>query len=273
MSVADVNGARLWYEVAGEGPAVVFVHEAIGDARLWDDQWPEAFARFRALRYDLRGFGRSTLPGGPFSHTRDLRALLDHVGIDRAALVGGSVGASVCAELAIAEPERVTALVLAPPGIVGEERSDPVRRFVEAEEAAFLRRDLDEAVRLNLELWLAGPRRRLDAVDGAIVLRVTEMLRRAFEIDLDAYAREPQPRSDRLIDRLGDRLGEIRVSTLIVVGDEDVSDDIAAADAIAEAISGARKVVIHGTAHAPNLERPDEFNRVVCGFLDDVLAG
>src|SRR5262249_37435154 len=157
-----VNGARLWYEVSGDGPTVVFVHEGISDSRLWDDQWPEACARFRSLRYDLRGFGRSDLPGGPFSHAADLRALRDHVGIARAALVGGSMGGNTATELAILEPERVTALVIAPPGIVGTDRSELLRAFDEAEEAAWDRGDFDETVRLNLDLWLAGPRRSLD---------------------------------------------------------------------------------------------------------------
>src|SRR5262249_27535687 len=165
VSVADVNGARLWYELAGDGPAVVFVHEGIGDSRLWDDQWAEASVHFRAVRYDQRGFGRSDLPGGPFSYAGDLRALLDRLEISHAALVGGSLGADAATQLAILEPERVTALVVAPPGVVGAERSQLLRAFSEAEEAAWDRDDVDETVRLNLDLWLAGPRRSLDAVN------------------------------------------------------------------------------------------------------------
>jgi len=273
VSVADVNGARLWYEVAGEGPAVVFVHEGIGDSRLWDDQWAEASVHFRAVRYDQRGFGRSDLPGGPFSYAGDLRALLDRLEISHAALVGGSLGADAATQLAILEPERVTALVVAPPGVVGAERSQLLRAFSEAEEAAWDRDDVDETVRLNLDLWLAGPRRSLDAVNPAIVDRVDEMIRRAFELDAAAYAREPEPKHERLVEDLGDRLGEIRAPTLVVMGDEDVSDIVESASTIATAVPGARKVVMHDVAHAPNVERPDEFNRVVFGFLDQVLSG
>lgn len=273
MPVVELNGARLWYELAGDGPAVAFVHEAIGDSRQWDDQWSTFSARFRSLRFDLRGFGRSELPGGPFSNVEDLRALLDHTDFVRTALVAGSMGANAAMELAVLAPERVSALVVAPPGGIGGEWSEQVQAVWKAEDAAFDSGDLDEAVRLNLELWVAGPRRSLDAVDPAVVERVAGMLREAFEVQFEAFKAEPEPKQEKGVEPLSDHLHEIRAPTLVVVGDEEVPEILEAADAIADGVPGARKVVVHGAAHALSVERPEELNQAVFGFLDGVLLG
>jgi pimeloyl-ACP methyl ester carboxylesterase len=272
VPVAELNGANLWYEVAGDGPPVVFVHEAIGDSRLWDGQWGAFSARFRSLRFDFRGFGQSQLPGGSFSNSDDLRALLDHAAIDHAALVGGSMGANAAMEVAVLAPERVSALVVAPPGGV-DGWSEHVQAVWKAEDAAFESGDLDEAVRLNLELWVAGPRRSLDAVDPGVVERVAGMLRDAFEVQFAAFKAGPEPHQEKRVERLADRLGEIRAPTLVVVGDEDVPEILEASDTIAAGVRGARKVVVRGAAHALSLERPEELNQVVIRFLDEALAG
>jgi pimeloyl-ACP methyl ester carboxylesterase len=109
---AAVNGTRLYYEEAGAGPAVVLIHGFTLDTRMWDDQFPALAQRFRVIRYDLRGFGRSALPDGPYSHVEDLRALLDHLGIAQASLVGLSKGGGVALDFALTYPGRTTALAL-----------------------------------------------------------------------------------------------------------------------------------------------------------------
>src|SRR5262245_20465568 len=90
--IAEVNGAYLFYEVAGDGPAVVLIHAGIADSRMWDEQF-EAFAQhFRVIRYDARGYGRSDMPTGPFAHRDDLHGLLRSLGVERTALIGLSMG-------------------------------------------------------------------------------------------------------------------------------------------------------------------------------------
>lgn len=272
MPEVEVNGARLWYEVDGDGPAVALVHEAIGDSGLWDDLFPELVRRYRTLRYDARGFGRSSLPGGPYAHVDDLRSLLDALGVERTALVGGSLGGRVALELAVTDPERVTALALLAPGLDTWEWSEEVRRFGQAEDEALDRGDVDAAVELNLDLWVAGPGRSLDQIDPDVVARVRKLQRRAFEIQIPAYEREPQPSSTPLPGGpVAERLAEIRAPTLVLVGSEDVDDMHRIADRVAENVPGARKHVIPDTAHAANVERPEEFNRLVLDFLADIL--
>jgi len=125
----------LYAEVAGEGPAVVLVHEGICDSRMWEPQW-ETFTRaHRVLRLDLRGFGRSPLEPGRFSNARDLIETLERYGFERAALVGVSLGGRVALEVAIARPELVSTLVLVAAGLPGEEPTDEIRAAWAEEEA------------------------------------------------------------------------------------------------------------------------------------------
>src|SRR6266508_3963747 len=134
---------RLHYDDVGSGPAIVLVHAGIADSRMWDEQVAAFSDAFRVVRYDIAGYGRSPLRGGPFSHWRDLVALLDELGIEQAALVGNSFGGRIALDVAIAAPERVSALVLVAPGLGGWDWSAEMRRFDELEDEALEAGDLD----------------------------------------------------------------------------------------------------------------------------------
>ena len=90
--LVPVDGGKLYYEAAGTGEPLVFVHGFTLDARMWDDQWEGFSDRYRVVRYDVRGFGRSDLPSGLHGHHTDLRAVIDHLGLVRPHLVGLSMG-------------------------------------------------------------------------------------------------------------------------------------------------------------------------------------
>ncbi|MBA3366212.1 MAG: alpha/beta fold hydrolase [Actinobacteria bacterium] len=274
MALAQVNGATLYYEVAGEGPGVVLVHAGIADARMWDDQFQEFVGRHRILRYDIRGYGRSSLPGGPYSLVGDLRDLLRTVGIERAAVVGVSLGGRIALELALLEPGLVTALVLVGAGMPDHEWADEVKAIGEAEDEALERGDIETAVQLNLDLWVAGSGRKLEDVDPKVVERVREMQRDAFVTQVPAYEADPPPGpGEGLHPPVGSRLSEIAVPTLVLVGGEDVRDIRDIADRLAREVPGARLVVIPGTAHMPSMEKPAEFNQLVLDFLSSIDGG
>src|SRR4051812_18695011 len=116
---AAVNNARIWYGIAGEGPPVVLVHGMTLDHRMWDDQFAALAAYHRVLRYDLRGFGLSAIPDAPYRHVDDLAALLAHVGMERAAVVGLSLGGMIAVDFALTYPEMVSALIPVDPVIGG----------------------------------------------------------------------------------------------------------------------------------------------------------
>jgi len=268
----EISGAKLYYELAGEGPTVTLVHAGITDSGMWDDQVDELAGRFQVLRYDVRGYGRSSLPGGPYSHYGDLRALLGALGIERTALVGCSRGGRIALELAADAPELVSALVPVAPGLPEHEWSDEIKRFGEEEDELLERGALEEATELNLRIWVDGPRRRPDEVDPRVRRRVGEMQLQAFRVQVPAYERDPEPGPGQTLEpSLESRLGQIGVPTLIVVGDEDVSDIQAICERLEHEIPGARRVMIHGAAHVPNMERAAEFNRLLLEFLSAEL--
>src|SRR3954451_8204655 len=122
-----VNGARLWVEDEGNGPVVLFLHGGLGDNQLWEPQAHALADQFRCVRFDLRHFGRSEAPGGEFSFVDDAVGLMDELAIERAAVVGLSMGGGAALDLAAAHPDRLWALVHVAGGVTGM----PVNAYTE----------------------------------------------------------------------------------------------------------------------------------------------
>jgi pimeloyl-ACP methyl ester carboxylesterase len=258
---------ELYAEVAGEGPAVALVHEGICDSRMWDPQWDSFTRSHRVLRYDLRGYGRSPIEPGTFSNARDLVELIEQHDLERVTLVGVSLGGRIALEVALARPDLVAALVLVGSGLPGHDWSPEMSAADEAEEAALASGDLDVAVEVTLRTWVDGPRRRPGDVDPGVRARVAEMQRRAYELQVPVWE---SAHEELLVTDVADRLGEIRVPTLVLVGEEDVPDIHAIADRLAREIPDARLEKIADTAHVPSMEQPEEFEGLVLGFLEEV---
>jgi 3-oxoadipate enol-lactonase len=259
----------MYYEQNGEGTPVVLLHEAIGDSRMWDPQWSSFAGRYRALRCDLPGFGRSPIDKLPVGLAAEVVALLDELAISAAGVVGCSMSGRIASEIAVARPDLVGALVLGAPGLPGFDWSESMEAFWAAEEEAVRRGDLDAAVELNLGMWVDGPRRTSADVDSTMRERIGEMQRRAFELQAphwDELEEEP------LVSDLPNRIGEIQAPTLVLIGEEDVDDLRRIADIYVERIPNARLESIPGVAHAFNMERPDIFDKLVLDFLADVLS-
>ncbi len=258
----------LHAEIAGDGTPVALLHAGICDSRMWDPQWERFGERHRSIRCDLRGFGRSPLTPGPYSHAADVIALLEELEPGPVALVGASLGGGTALQVAVARPELVSALVLVGAGVRGHAWSEQVTRAWDEEEEAFERGDLEAAVDVSLRLWVAGPRRTPEEVDPAVRARVAEMIRRSLELARD----DPGAEEEALVPDIGERLGEIEVPALVVVGELDVSDVLEIADRLERELPDVRRAEIAGAAHLPSLERPDEFNPLVVEFLDEVAT-
>ena len=157
--VIEHDGGALAWESAGEGPDVVFLHPGLWDGRVWDEQFGVFSRTYRVLRFDFRGYARSSRPepGRPYSHVSDLSAVMDAAGIERASLVGNSMGGRVAIDFALAYSERVDALVLAATNVGGfeeteeeaEEYSDLDRQIEQAVQAG----DAEQAMELELSVW------------------------------------------------------------------------------------------------------------------------
>ncbi len=258
---ADVHGARLYYEMRGAGHPLVLVHAGIADSRMWDDQFAVFAEHYRVIRYDIRGFGKSVMPPGSSSTSRDLHGLLQALGVTRTHVVGLSIGGGIAIDFTLQHPEMVSALVLVASGLGGKQPSEEMQRADAAVDAALERGGIDAAVEAENRLWVDGPKRTPEQVDPTVRARVSEMNGALYRLpEVDA------PR-ERLDPPAVGRLGEIHVPTLVIVGDGDVPDVIETADMLAQGIAGARKVVFPDVAHMVTMERPIEFNRIVLDFL------
>jgi pimeloyl-ACP methyl ester carboxylesterase len=255
---AEVNGTKLYYEALGRGPAVVLVHGGLVDSRLWDDQMGPLSKSFRVVRYDQRGFGKSAAPAGQYWPTEDLRALLDYLKIEKATVVGLSLGGIVAADFASEHPERVERLVFVGSGLRGD-RQPPDEKSMAAYRAlasegpekyfeTFLKADLLAGVR---ERPQARARMRTMMLDNYKAL---------------TYLRSGLPQSPE--PPTAERLDRIKFPTLVVVGSLDSVNLRNIADTLTRGIPGARKVVIQGASHHPPVETPAEFNRVLLDFLN-----
>ncbi len=259
QGIAEVKGAGFHFELAGEGRPLVLLHAGICDGRMWDGQLGALAEHYAVLRYDRRGFGRTTQGANAFSHVGDLAGLLNHFRIGRTTLVGCSQGSKIALDFALSHPELVDALVLVAPSVSGHTyTAAPPPQYEEIEQAEAAG-DVERVNELELQIWVDGPRRSPGEVDQS----VRELVREMNLAALNASAGEELPSG---VSAAG-RLGEVHVPALIVVGDLDTPQTLEAADVLARGIPGARLEVIRGTAHLPNMERPEEFNRLVLGFL------
>ncbi len=262
---APVAGGELYYEAAGAGPAVVLLHEGMLDLTMWDEQF-EWLARsgYRVVRYDARGHGRSSVVDGDYAHHEDLRALLDHLGIARATLVGHSHGARVALDSALVYPDAVAALVLAAPGISGRAFSDPflLHHIREQVAAVSAPGGVTLFVEHFLRMWVDGPHREPASVDADL----RERIRATAKATVRAHA-EGMGRGMALEVGAAGRLAEIRVPTLVMDGDLDSTDISANAHAVALAVPGARRARIPAAGHMVNLENAARFDRELAEFL------
>lgn len=258
---APVNGARLYYEMSGAGKPLLLIHAGVADSRMWDAQFVPLAERFQMLRYDMRGFGRSIMPSGSFSHYGDALALLDHLGVETAVLVGISFGSSVAVDAALAAPDRVQALVLGAP-MAGIAPSERMRQFWRDEAAALAREEADTAVELNLRLWVDGPQRQPEQVDSAVRQQVAAMQRHIFEMTIpeDAEEMELEPEANG-------RLAEITVPTLVLAGKLDLPEVVEHARYLTDILANAQHTTIPDVAHMLNMEAPAQFNQLIMAFL------
>jgi pimeloyl-ACP methyl ester carboxylesterase len=267
----DVPGGQLYYEVAGTGHPLVFIHAGVADNRMWDEQFVPFAERYRVIRYDTRGFGKTRTEGVEFSNRQDLYDLLTHLGVEKAYVIGLSRGGQIAVDFTVEHPEMVAALIPAAAGLSGYDQPLGDSDAVQQEAALFTRMEElwekgahDELQELEVHAWVDGPRQPVGRAASDVRERVREM-------NAGAYNRgEPEPKPQPLDPPAAGRLHEIAVPTLVLIGDLDELATQAMAEYMAQHIPGARKVVFPGAAHMVNMERPERFNEVVLEFLDRV---
>lgn len=241
----SVEGATLCGEARGENPALVLLHGLGGGRATWDRVVAALPADLPILRYDLRGFGVSTMDEAvEFSHAHDLLAVLDTQGIAKATVVGLSLGGAVATNFAIDHPERVDRLILVSPALVGWEWSEEWRDRWRAMASAARDGNMAEARRLWWEHPLFETTRTSDAADD---------LRRSIEaFSGRVWVKDPQRRTLPDVERLH----QITVPTLLLTGELDLPDFRLIADLLEASVPGIRRIDYSGAGHMLPLERP-----------------
>jgi len=262
-TVLDLPGARLAYQVTGDGPAVVLVHGFGLDMRMWDQQAEHLAARYQVIRYDCRGFGTSGPfdPAHVYTHAGDLLALLDHLRLGQAVLCGLSFGGRVVLQAALTAPERVRGLALLDAVL------DGVPWDPESQAAIDLAGDLAQTRGLlaGRAAWLAHPLFAAARSKPEVCDRLAAMVA-AYPgqhwIGHDPHEQAgPQPL---------DVLEELAMPVLVMVGEHDVPGFREMSAALARRVPGARYHVVQGAGHMVNMEQPEAVNDILLRFLDEL---
>jgi pimeloyl-ACP methyl ester carboxylesterase len=258
VPTVEVNGARLWYDEAGSGPPLLLLHGGLGDSGLWEPVVPFLSGQFRTIRTDLRFFGRSTGPAAPWSWQEDAIGVLDALGVERTALAGLSLGGRLATEIALAHPDRVSALALVAPGLAGHDgrayTEDMERRYEAAEAAG----DHDAALEIDLEPWAP--------------LGIDERIWQLAHATPDA---SPMPAGVEPLPPPGppakERLGELSVPTLVITVSHDPDGFREIGPLIAGAAPNARHVEVDSD-HFVTLREPKLVAQTLLEFLADTSS-
>jgi len=256
MPQIDVDAGRIYFEVHGAGRPLVLAHGIGGNHAIWFEQVAELARHYRVITFDHRGFGNSIDDGelGRSAFVDDLESLLDHLELDRVALVAQSMGGGTCLGFTCQNPERVSAFVMC----------DSLHGFVEPADVKSL---MDEARKSTNELS------QLERVLGDAT-RLGESAKAALYSQLNSFNAANRHNLKGRFSPLyePEALAATSVPVLFLVGEHDVLFPAAAVRAMHEKVAGSAYAQIEGAGHSVFFERPAEFNTIVKSFLDRVLA-
>jgi pimeloyl-ACP methyl ester carboxylesterase len=267
----EANGAKLYYEMMGDGPGLTLVHAGYLDRRMWDDQFARFAQEYQVLRYDLRGHGQSTFPDLPFADEQDLSALLRALGIEKTMLLGLSLGAWTAVDFTLQHPQMVEALALVGAAVSG------LPPDLQPQGENLSPQEQHEAARWNQALQERNLPMLVDVLmhDATLVpsVDVPAARQRVYELVSHcsfAYYFKPELRQ-ALTPPAYQRLAELDVPTLVLVGGEDHLLLRRTAQALQEKIAHASLVLLPDSHHLANMEHPDLFNQIVLEFLAGVM--
>lgn len=245
------NDDQIYYEVVGSGEPIVFIHGFTLDHTMWKPQVDYLSGKYQVITYDLRGFGKSSLPNGPYSHAADLHALFKQLNITKAHIVGLSLGGRIATNFTLDYPEKVKSLTLFDAAIDGYKSEVDWNVYakeqgIEKAKANWLDHEIFAATQSKPEVVTALEH---------IVAQYSgwHWLHRDLHEQSVVCAR--------------DRLHEIAKPTLIVVGQNDLPYFHNIANVLAAGIPGARKVIVPKVGHMVNMEAPQEINSMIADFI------
>jgi len=259
---ATVEGGEIYYEVSGTGEPLIFIHGNAGDRRHWDHQFLPLAIKYKVVRYDVRGYGNSSLPetGQPYSDTRDLGRLMDHLEIEQAHIIGWSMGSGIAVDFSITHPNRVLSLISVGPWVNG----------YRSENATAMSRDMGQVVRqirergieFGADEWMKAP------------FFVSTVSRDSSGEEFHEIARDyswwsflNSAQIDPITPPAIERLNSIELPTLILTAENDIPACLEVSELLETEINGAIRVVMDGTGHLLHMEKPLEFNAHIVEFI------
>jgi len=254
------NRLDLNYELSGRdgAPVVMLSHSLASSMLMWSPQLEALEPHFRVLRYDMRGHGGSDAPEGPYTLemlAEDAVGLLDALGTDAVHFVGLSIGGMIGQALALNHASRLNSLVLCDTSAIMPDEAKPI---LQQRIAAARQNGMAEQVDGTLERWFTPEYLKANPPE-------VEMIRQQIQsTSLAGYIGCSE--ALRGLNYL-ERLPEITLSTLVVVGEEDPGTPVAAAEAIHERIAGSKLVILPSARHLCNIEQTEAFNRALLDFL------
>jgi len=260
MSYLHLNGSRLYYDTEGNGCPIVLVHDGLCHCEVWNGVWEILKKRFRVVRYDRRGYGKSDVPTEPYLEMEDLHRLIEHLKLEKVTLVGSSAGGGLCIHYALDYPENVSSLVLVGAVVTGFDYSEHFQKRGDE----IMRPLLEEGnVQKCIEKWTDDPylfgHHSKDSRVKFKALMTLNPQNLTHDCGFTYWPRNPAL----------PRLREIKIPTLLITGEFDIPDVHAHAGAIQAGIKGTRRVVIEDSGHLMYLEKPDRFSGIITDFLEN----
>lgn len=267
-SYFEIEDGSLYYEETGDGFPLVLSHAAFLDCRMFDGLVDLLAPHFRVIRYDMRGYGKSSPVNGPVCRRKDLAGLLDHLGVTRAHLLGSSNGGEICLDLALEKPQLAASLTLVdstPSGFRMEGAPPP--KLLEMM-AAMQSGDLERASELQIQIWLDSDSRQPDQVEPGLRLKALEMNRIPIEQNT-FFTADVQPLTP-LDPPAVIRLEEVTCPAMITAGSLDHPEVLRAAAEMTARIPNARQFIFKDCGHVPSYEKPEFFAEKLLGFLGEI---
>lgn len=258
IGFAEIEGIKVYYEMAGEGKPLILIHGGNMDSRMWDDQFQVFTEHYWIIRYDVPGFGKSEGPTSAYTNSAALRGLMAYLGIEKAWIIGLSLGGRIALDFAVEYPKMVDGLILASSGLSGFEwSSDAIARS-----RAIMQVAKEQGAEQAAEKWLQDPYMAPAMENPAISGRIRQMVMDNAHIWLD------ENHEQMIAPPAIGRIKGITAPVLIIVGARDVEDIQLIADIVESAIPGTNKVVMENTGHIANMENPEGFNHLVLDFIN-----
>lgn len=256
-----VHGGYLHYTLEGEGEPLVMLHGNFNDHQIWDELASALAARYRVIRYDLRGYGQSSTPNAPFSHAEDLIALFRHLKLNEAVLIGSSMGGAAAIDFALAYPERAKTLILTAPSVGGKPYPPKM---------------VWKGIINYWNMRWRGPAKAIEAFirdpywsyffppsrDSEAYRLVVDNVSRTQN-----FCRIPAKWTAAGSGSAIQRIGDIAVPALVVIGNRDHPFNIAVAEQLASGMKHGTIATMNGCGHLPFVEEPSRFLELAERFL------